>query len=171
MNNEQLKALFIKIRNNDKEAFTTMYNEMKIPVFTVIHRIVNKREIAEDITQEVFVRLFVSAPDPSVKNIRAWIFTLARNLAIDSTRKAQTTNIKDIDAISDDEENVLLRLSLDDAIQKLSVIEREIVTLHINAGLKFREISPIVNLSLSATYRTYKRALKKLRATLIGGAL
>ena len=82
MNNEQLKILFTKIRNKDKEAFTTVYNEMKFPVFTVIYRIVNNKEIVEDITQEVFVRLFVSTPDPSVKNIRAWIFTLARNLAI-----------------------------------------------------------------------------------------
>ena len=171
MNNEQLKILFAKIRNKDKEAFTTVYNEMKTPVFTVIYRIVNNKEIVEDITQEVFVRLFVSTPDPSVKNIRAWIFTLARNLAIDSMRKTQTTNIDDIDIISDDEENFLLKLSLDDAMQKLSLIERETVVLHLNAGLKFKEIASILSLSLSATYRTYKRALKKLRTLLSGGAL
>ena len=171
MNNEQLKILFAKIRNKDKEAFTTVYNEMKTPVFTVIYRIVNNKEIVEDITQEVFVRLFVSTPDPSVKNIRAWIFTLARNLAIDSMRKTQTTNIDDIDIISDDEENILLKLSLDDAMQKLSLIERETVVLHLNAGLKFKEIASILSLSLPATYRTYKRALKKLRTLLSGGAL
>ena len=171
MNNEQLRILFTKIRNKDKEAFTTMYNELKIPVFTVVYRIVNQKETAQDITQEVFVRLFVSVPDPFVKNIRAWIFTLARNLAIDSTRKAQTTSIDDTTISSDDEENILLRLSIDDAMQKLSLIERETVTLHLNAGLKFREIAPIVNLSLSATYRTYKKALKKLRTLLSGGAL
>ena len=171
MNNEQLRILFAKIRNKDKEAFTTVYNEMKIPVFTVIYRIVNNKEIAEDITQEVFVRLFVSPPDPSVKNIRAWIFTLARNLSIDSTRKTQATSIDDVNAIFDDSENILLRLSLDDAMQKLSLIERETVVLHLNAGLKFKEIASIVNLSLSATYRTYKKALKKLRTLLSGGAL
>ena len=171
MNNEQLKILFEKIRNKDKEAFTTVYNEMKTPVFTVIYRIVNNKEIVEDITQEVFVRLFVSTPDPSVKNIRAWIFTLARNLAIDSMRKTQATNIDDIDIISDNEENFLLKLSLDDAMQKLSLIERETVVLHLNAGLKFKEIASILSLSLPATYRTYKRALKKLRTLLSGGAL
>ena len=171
MNNEQLKFLFTKIRNNDKEAFTTVYNEMKIPVFTVIYRIVNNKEIAEDITQDVFVRLFVSPPDPSVKNIRAWIFTLARNLSIDSTRKTQATSIDDVNAIFDDSESIILRLSLDDAMQKLSLIERETVVLHLNAGLKFKEIASIVGLSLSATYRTYKRALKKLRTLLSGGAL
>ena len=86
-------------------------------------------------------------------------------------RKTQTTNIDDIDIISDDEENFLLKLSLDDAMQKLSLIERETVVLHLNAGLKFKEIASILSLSLSATYRTYKRALKKLRTLLSGGAL
>ncbi len=170
MNNEQLKNLFAKIRNKDKDAFTVMYNELKAPVFTVIYRIVNKKETAQDITQDVFVRLFVSPPDSSIKNIRAWIFTTAHNLAIDSIRKSQTTNIDEINISSDDEENILLRLSIDDAMKKLSLVERETVTLHLNAGLKFKEIAPIVDLSLSATYRTYKRALKKLRI-LLGGAL
>lgn len=171
MNNEQLKSIFSRIRNKDKDAFTAMYNELKIPVFTIIYRIVNKKETAQDITQDVFVRLFISPPDSSIKNIRAWIFTLARNLAIDSTRKTQATNIDDIQIMSDEEESILLRLSIDDAMKKLSLIERETVTLHLNGGLKFKEIAAIVNLSLSATYRTYKKALKKLRAILSGGAL
>ena len=171
MNNEQLKSIFSRIRNKDKDAFTAMYNELKIPVFTIIYRIVNKKETAQDITQDVFGRLFISPPDSSIKNIRAWIFTLARNLAIDSTRKTQSANIDDIQIMSDEEESILLRLSIDDAMKKLSLIERETVTLHLNGGLKFKEIAPIVNLSLSATYRTYKKALKKLRTILSGGAL
>lgn len=171
MNNEQLKILFAKIRNKDKEAFTTMYNEMKVPVFTVIYRIVNEKEPAQDITQDVFVRLFVSPPDPSVKNIRAWIFTIAANFAIDWTRKAQTINVDELTIPTDNEDDILLRITLDDAQKSLSFIERETIALHLNAGLKFREIAPIVNLSLSATYRTYKKALKKLRTLLSGGAL
>ena len=171
MKNEQLKTLFDKIRINDKDAFIDMYNEMKVPVYTVIYRIVNNKENAQDITQEVFVRLFVSPPDETVRNIRAWIFTLARNLAIDSTRKTQAVSIDDIKISSNDEENILLKISIDDAMQKLSLSERETVALHLGAGLKFKEIAPIVNLSLSATYRTYKKALSKLRKILSGGAL
>ena len=49
--------------------------------------------------------------------------------------------------------------------------EREVLTLHINAELHFNEIAHIVGLSLPATYRKYRKAIKTLRELLGGGAL
>lgn len=62
---------------------------MKDPVFTVICRIMADRDAAEDIMQELFVKLYCAPPPSDVQNLRAWIFKMARNLAIDGVRKSK----------------------------------------------------------------------------------
>ncbi len=166
-----LNEYFSKVRNGDKAAFTQIYHELKKPVFTIACRIVQSRETAEDITQEVFVRLFLSPPDSSVRNPRAWIFQMVHNLAIDALRKKQNTDIAYEQEVADTMGDVELRMDLEAAIGTLMDCEREILSLHLNGGLHFNEISEIVGLSVPSVYRRYRKALKTLRNELNGGAL
>lgn len=161
---------FLKLQNGDKESFTHIYNELKQPVFTIVCRIVQSREAAEDITQDVFVKLYISPPDSPVRNPRAWIFQMARNLSIDALRKRQNVNIDDVQLAGDDDaDRVIMKLDVESAIGKLPCIERQILTLHLNGELNFNDIAHIVELSLPATYRKYRKALKTLRDLLEGG--
>lgn len=172
MDKTMLKNDFEKLKNHDKEAFIRIYNELKIPVYTIAYRIVGSKEVAEDITQEVFLRLFSAPPESNVKNPRAWIFAITRNLSIDHLRKPENLNIDDITATLEHNENdIVTKLDVETALQNLSTTEREIITLHLNAGLSFKEIASITKLSLPATFRKYKKALSKLKVVLSGGAL
>lgn len=167
-----LKEYFSRMQNGDKEAFAQIYNELKQPVFTIVCRIVQSKEIAEDVTQDVFVKLFVSPPDSSIRNPRAWIFQMARNLAIDALRKKQSLDLDDVELVAEDEiSSVIMRWDIENAISRLPRDEREILTMHINAELPFSEIARIVGLSLPTTYRKYRKAIKTLRELLGGGAL
>lgn len=169
MEQTELRKHFNALRGGDREAFAVIYNDMKTPVYTVIYRIVRRRECAEDVMQEVFVRLFTSPPDDSVKNLRSWIFTMAHNLALDSLRKKQSEPLEDgnTDAAEPPlEHSVGLRLDVESALRRLSSEESRIVTLHLNAGLTFREISSVTGISPSAVYRLYKKAVSALRAEL-----
>ncbi len=166
-----LNEYFLRVRNGDKTAFTQIYHELKKPVFTIACRIVRSRETAEDITQEVFVRLFLSPPEPSVKNPRAWIFQMVHNLAVDALRKKHSTDMMEEREMSDTMGDVELRMDLEAAIGRLMDCEREILSLHLNGGLHFNEISEIVGLSVPSVYRRYRKALKILRNELNGGAL
>ena len=172
MLDNDLKEYFSKARNGDREAFAQIYEELKRPVFTIACRIVQSKEIAEDVTQDVFVKLFVSPPDSSVRNPRAWIFQIARNAAIDALRKGQCIDIDDVD-IADDEKlsGYIVRWDIESAIKRLPRIEREILSLHLNAELSFVEISRIVGLSLPTTYRKYRKTINTLRELLGGGAI
>ena len=164
MNEKELRENFQKVRNGDKEAFAEIFEELKKPVFTICTRILSDDTAAEDVTQEVFVKLFISPPDPSVKNLRAWIFKVARNLSIDALRKKKSLSIEETElAIDDQFEKVLSRLDVETAMKKLTLDQRQILTLHLNAELKFKEIAEIMNLSQSAVFRRYKKALKTLR--------
>ena len=50
MNETDLQKAFDKIRNGDREAFTLLYSDLGQPIYTIICRIVQSRETAEDIT-------------------------------------------------------------------------------------------------------------------------
>ena len=164
-----LKALFDRIQKGDKEAFVMVYQELKQPVYTICCRITQSKETAEDITHDVFVKLYLSPPDPSVKNVRAWIFQIARNLSIDALRKKTGIAVQAGEmATTDICEHIHLQLDIERALGKLPLDEREILTLHLNAALNFKEISHIVNLSLPAAYRKYCKALKRMQAELKG---
>ena len=105
-----LKEYFSRVQNGDKDAFARIYNELKQPVFTIACRIVQSKEIAEDVTQDVFVKLFISPPDSSIRNPRAWIFQMARNLAIDALRKKQSIDLDDVElAVEDEISGVIMR--------------------------------------------------------------
>ena len=165
-----LQELFARIQNGDQEAFSCLYQELKQPVYTICYRITQSREAAEDITHDVFVKLFRSPPDASVNNIRAWIFQMARNLSIDALRKKSRTGGQDEENdIVDSYDHILLQIDIEAALRKLPSDEREILTLHLNADLGFKEIANIVGLSLPATYRKYRKSLKTMQKELNGG--
>ena len=72
-------------------------------------------------------------------------------------------------SIADSCDRIHSRMDIETALRRLSPDEREILVLHLNAGLSFKEVSGIVNLSLPAAYRKYRKALKHIQEELNGG--
>jgi RNA polymerase sigma-70 factor (ECF subfamily) len=170
VNNNELAQKLNAIRNGDKIAFEEIYKDLRTPIFTIINRITWDRVVSEDILQEVFVKLFLSPPDP-LKNPRAYIFQIARNLAIDSVRK-QKPNIS-LDEISETVhqplEDFSLQMDIDDALKSLPAQECEIVTLHVIGGLTFREIAEVTKTPSGTVKWKYQKAISKLQKILSGG--
>ncbi len=168
---EQLdwKRELTALRERKEAAFARIYEEMKKPVYTIVFRIVQSKETAEDVTQEVFVKLYLSPPEPTMANPRAWLFAVAHNAAIDALRKAGKREEKTEEVTEDPAEGTVLRMDVERAMAHLTAEEREIVTLHLNGDLNFGEIGSIVGLSLPAVYRRYRRGIRTLRDILNGG--
>ncbi len=176
MTNEQLSALLTLLHaNSDTDAFEKIYNELSTPVFAIILRITQNRQLAEDILQEVFIKLYRSAASSalSAKNPRAYIFQIAHNAALDALRKEpRHDSLNEMEHLpTPQSEDTELRIDLEAALATLSEEERIFITLHINAGLKFREIAKLTSLPLGTVLWKYNRALKKLRDILNGGTL
>ena len=172
MKQDDLRPLLTQMRAGDDAAFTRVYDMLAKPVFVIAFRITQSREQAEDLTQEMFLKLFLTPPDESVRNPRAWIFQMIRNLSIDAVRQPVHGELPEALPDPDDHAGrVLLQTALDEAMTALDTQERETVTLHINAELTFQEIARLQSRSLPAVYRCYRRALKKLRAALEEGEL
>ena len=52
-----------EVRHGNKDAFGKLYQDIKVPVYTIIWRIVRNTSVAEEIMQELFLKIYVSPPD------------------------------------------------------------------------------------------------------------
>ena len=170
-NNEGIQAKLNAMRNGDKKAFEELYRDLYVPVYTIIFRIIWDKMLSEDILQEVFVKLFLLAKLPT-QNPRAYIFQIARNLAIDYVRKqSQHISIDDVsDAVHQSAPDYSTRMDIDNALKSLQAQECQIVTLHVIGELKFREISELMQIPLGTVLWKYHRAIDKLQKKLSGGS-
>lgn len=170
MENTVLAQKLAQVRCGDKAAFEEIYRQLSTPLFTVILRIVQNRAAAEDVFQEVFVKLYQTPPPDTVANPRAYLFQMAHNLAIDSLRKLRpTSEWESVQLGHMQEEQMAEKLDIEQAMGTLDCTARQIVSLHLNAGLKFREIASIVGLPLGTVLWKYQKAIKALQAYLKGG--
>ena len=153
-----------------------LFEQLRIPVFRYILRKTGDSGRAEDITQETFLRLFRHLRENRLlENPKAWIFTVANNLAVDAIR--DESHIKDLDETNwknieesrsglqaDPEKLMLQRERLDRlhiAVLNLTPLQRE--CLHLRAeGLRYREIAGLLELSPSTVMDAVRRATFKL---------
>ncbi|MCL2672297.1 MAG: sigma-70 family RNA polymerase sigma factor [Clostridiales bacterium] len=168
MHNEELTRQLNAIRNGDMAAFETLYNDSRTPVYTIILRITWDRAMSEDILQEFFTKLFISPPKPSVQNPRAYLFQMARNLAIDSVRKQVPQVPLEESSAYQPLDDSPLRMDIESALKRLPAQDCQIVTLHVIGELKFRELSEIMQIPIGTVLWKYGRAIGKLQKYLSG---
>ncbi|MEP7170642.1 MAG: sigma-70 family RNA polymerase sigma factor [Bacteroidota bacterium] len=85
---EELVSL---LKSKNTSAFSTLYDNYSAALYGVVLRIVEKEEIAEDILQESFVKIWnkIDSYDHSKGKLFTWMLNIARNTAIDELRSAQ----------------------------------------------------------------------------------
>ena len=173
METNELKRNLAALRSGDMAAFEEIYNSLKLPAYTVIVRITRNDTLAEDILQEVFVRLYLSPPAEDVKNPRAYILQMAHHLAVDSAKKRRPdVSLEYVEETAQSaEQDLALKLDIEDAIRSLDMTDSQIVTLHLNGGLTFREVAGILAMPLGTVLWRYQRSISKLRTKLSGGVL
>jgi RNA polymerase sigma-70 factor (ECF subfamily) len=167
MKQAELQSIMQRIRSGDAESFAALYALLGRQVYAVAYRITQSREQAEDITQEIFLRIWRKPPDETVRKPRAWIFRMTQNLAIDAVRRQNPEPLPE--TVPAEQPDLLLRTALRQALGTLTAEERTAVLLRTDAELSFAEIADAMHCSLPAAYRCWRRALKQLRAALEEG--
>ncbi|MBQ6104790.1 MAG: sigma-70 family RNA polymerase sigma factor [Lachnospiraceae bacterium] len=173
--NDQL-TIWIKNMRTNRDAFAALYEEMSRPMYTVACRILHNRTDAEDIVQDVFLKMLKTDDYTAVGKVRAYILQMVRNEALMLLRRRSREDLVedvtvDCDSAWHDSETHEDVAAIVSAIEHLNADERDIFTLHVNGELGFEEIAGIMNMSISAVYRRYQKALKKLRKMMNGGSL
>jgi RNA polymerase sigma-70 factor, ECF subfamily len=157
---------------------TRLFEELCQPVFRYIRGYVRDATLARDLTQEVFVRLCTElAAGRQLTNVRAWLFRIAHNLAIDEQRKLRVREAhEDYSEAADfaflffsdpspSAEQTLLQRErhgwLRQAVQTLSAQERRCLFLRAQ-GLRYREIAEVLDIKLPTVVTFLTRAIQKL---------
>jgi len=89
------QELVASLKSGDQKAMSILYDNYSAALLGVIYRIVDDKEAAEDILQEVFVKIWksIASYDNTKGKLFTWLINIARNAAIDSTR-VKNYNIK-----------------------------------------------------------------------------
>lgn len=118
--------------------------------------------LAEDLVQETFVKYY-SHP-PKSESI-AYLYTIARNLCIDNYRKFSPDVEESINVAVDDKYD---NIEIEESLNKLSEIDKEIVILRFVDDMKVKDIANIFNVSRFVVQRKIKNALNLLKNELGG---
>jgi RNA polymerase sigma-70 factor (ECF subfamily) len=185
-NDHELVAL---ARTGSEKAYRELLDRYQRPVFSLVYRMVRDRELAEDLAQETFIKVFnhLDKYNPAYK-FSSWIFKIASNLAIDTLRRKQPATVSidgsrhagtaaEIEATritveSHDEnpeealESKQLGQEIEAAISLLRPEYRTAILLRHVEGRPYEEIAEIMGIPLG-TVKTYiHRARGELRETL-----
>src|SRR5918999_6111520 len=80
-------ALLRKAQRGDERAFTVIVRAYEVPVFNYVLRTVGDRALAEDLTQDIFLRIFQGLPGFSLRcRFTTWLFQIAKNRLLDELR-------------------------------------------------------------------------------------
>jgi len=171
----------------DPIALETLYNQYATLVITVIHRMIRDRQIAEELLQEVFLRIWqhVETYEPERGQVRNWILGVAHNLALTELRRQRrrpailnsrpepsgSTGIPDdpLDRVPDPglqpDDIAWLRerrARLADALGQLPEVQRTVIGLYAN-GYSQSEIAARLHEPLGTVKTRMRRGLIQLR--------
>lgn len=176
----ELGTLAIRMRAGDSHASRILYNKLVRKVFGFCMSRVSNRAVAEDLTQEIFLKLVngLSTFDPAKGPFITWFWQLARNTLIDHFRKPHETAFVDLETEDDDAHPVESLASYDPSpslearigVQKLhgalahfSPDDRELFTLRFLADLSYHEIAILLNRPEGALRVATTRLKKKIK--------
>ncbi len=161
-------ALILRIAEGDMDALHRLYDGVRGNVYGFALSITKNTHDADDVLQETFLKVYANAGEykPQGKPM-AWIFTIARHLALDKQRANTRTQMLDdtrpetvdLHAMADVED----RLLLEELFRLLSDEERQILLLHAVNGMKHREIAVVLEQPLGTVLSKYHRAVKRLK--------
>lgn len=174
-------------RAGSQDAYYELVQRFQRPLYALIARMVRDASLAEDLSQEVFVKAFRSlgSYDPSRK-FSSWLFKIAHNTAIDQLRR-RSLDTEPLDGDGEDDagpartlhsplsetpealsQRGALRAAIESAIEGLRPEYREVVLLRFQEGLSYEEIVEITGLPLG-TVKTFLHRARKQLAEFLGG--
>jgi RNA polymerase sigma-70 factor (ECF subfamily) len=157
----------------DEAVMSALYERYRDGVFRYLYYRVGDRHTAEDLTSEVFERMlrFIGSFKPPSSSFQAWLYQIARNLAIDHSRRMKVRNHLSleeelIDQTNDIDTTVERRLNsetLAKALRKLPEEQRDVILMRFVSGMPIAETAQALHKSENAVKGLQRRALIALR--------
>lgn len=184
------EALMGRYQGGDRSSFALLVSRHKTPVFNFILRQVRVASVAEDLTQEVFVRVVTGAADfRHSSRFSTWVYAIARNLCIDQLRKDRLRRHPSLEAANGpDSDGPTLGERLADehparevdraaiagelsqhiakAVEELPDDQREVFLLRETANIPFKDIADMLKIPENTVKSRMRYALERLQRAL-----
>jgi RNA polymerase sigma-70 factor (ECF subfamily) len=180
--------LMVLYQKGEVRAFEVLLSRHRKPVYNFILRFVGDRETAEDLLQEAFMRVIKGAEAYKRQaKFTTWLYTIARNLCVDQTRRRKHRKHASLDAPMDASEesgtlmdvipgnemasdrksvNKQLHETMQRAIEGLSEEQREVFLMREFLDMPFKQIADVVGVPENTVKSRMRYALEKLRLEL-----
>ena len=155
-----------KAQRGDERAFSIIVRAYQVPVFNYVLRLVGDRALAEDLTQEVFLRVYQGLPRFSLRSkFTTWLFQVTKNRVLDELRAVERRPRAVVDLDDAPALEVLdapfERLEAIDAVwravENLNVDLKSALLLRDVVGLSYTEIADALEITLATVkWRIYK---------------
>jgi RNA polymerase sigma-70 factor, ECF subfamily len=181
------EQLVTQALGGSQAAYRTIVQRYERPVFNLVARIVRDRELAEDLSQDAFVKAFsrLETFRPEQGKFSNWLFKIAHNTSLDHLRRGALKTVP-LESQEDDGGSLMAVLpdhsessplehavagglgeALEAALARLRPEYREVIVLRAQEGLAYDEIAQVTGLPLG-TVKTYiHRARKEMAAALM----
>jgi RNA polymerase sigma-70 factor (ECF subfamily) len=179
--------VMLRVAAGDDSAFDYLVQKYRRPMVSFMYRMTRNQSIAEELAQEVFLRVYRSRQTYAASaKFTTWLYRIATNLAVNHARDTKHERPENIVCIDEPDqetgltvdvadgslnaEQSILRRERLDAIRKhveaLPERQRMAVIMHKYQGLDYKQIAAVLKLSESATKSLLFRAYETLRETL-----
>jgi len=159
-----LEKLVARYKNGDTKAFDEIYQKTLPITKAAIFSYIKDPEDMKDLTQDVYLKLTTKIDNYKGGSFENFIYTMAKNTAIDFLRKKKEEKIDDIDSISSNNINPCLKF----AINTLDELHKNIFLMKVLLNTSTKQLSKIFNMSPYEVNKAYKEAKIILRKELKG---
>lgn len=175
---EQLIAHYLK---GNKESLEVLIKRYLKPIYSFVYRYVNNTQKAEDITQDVFVKVWRNLKKfDQQRKFKTWIFAIAKNTSIDRLKKKKVILLAEFETEANENrltkiftspllppnefiERAEVKQLLALAMKKLLPKYRMVLFLRYNDHFTFREIAQSLEEPINTVKTRHRRALQKLK--------
>ncbi len=164
------------IAQGDEEALVTLYDRYGRLVYSLAYQVLQDHQLAEEVTQDVFTRVWQAATsfDPKKSRFTTWLTSITRNRAIDILRRRRVRGLTGPGeaelntAITRADERLspeyhLEALAVREALRQLPPDQRQVIELAYFNGMTQREIAEHLNIPLGTVKTRMRLAMMKLR--------
>lgn len=164
------------VAEGDRTAFGELYDQLSARVLGLVRRLLKDHAQSEEVTQEIFLEVWQNAQryDPAKGSATTWILTMAHRRAVDRIRSSQSTRNRDAriglrdleveyDSVS---ESVEVRVENDrvgQALQRLTQLQRQAVTLAYYGGYSHGEVAEMLKIPVGTVKTRLRDGMIRLR--------
>jgi RNA polymerase sigma-70 factor (ECF subfamily) len=171
---QELIQLYLKGREDALELLIRKYLK---PIYGYVFRFVQNQQDAEDLTQEIFLKMWRNLKKFKKGNsFKSWLFKIAKNTCFDFLRKKKrdlALNLENLDILADfapslieevEKENWAEKIKKE--IEKLPLKMQKVLDLYYNFGLNFKEISEVLGEPVNTIKSRHRRAIYRLKKSI-----